>query len=76
VQELKLRNFLTHKSFCQDMGTEMGCDVIHILWMSGAAYFHLDHSVNEQNWVRRKSSPSPSAIIAQRLGNDMVCSFI
>jgi hypothetical protein len=73
VQELKLWDFLTHKNFCQDMLTEMDRDdVIHILCMSGAAYFHLNRSVNEQNWVRRKSSPTPSTIVAQRLDNDMV----
>jgi hypothetical protein len=59
------------------MLTEMDCDdIIHILWMSDAAYFHLDRSVNEQNWVRRKPSPTSSLITAQGLGNDMVCSFI
>jgi hypothetical protein len=46
VQELKRWDFLICKNFCQEMLTEMGHG--DIPGMSDEAYFHLDHSVNEQ----------------------------
>jgi hypothetical protein len=52
VQELKPRDLLTRKNFCQEMLTQMDHDedFIHNLWMSDEAHFHLDGFVSKQNF--------------------------